>query len=360
MSGLTRVLITSDAAAAAWPYSLELARGLGGAGVAPVLAVLGPAPAPAQIAEANAVPGLQVIATGLESEHATGDPGALRDIGAALAGLARRVRADTVHLHTPALAAEVAWPVPVVVMVHGDIGTWWQATHGGTLPQALAWRAEAVARGLAEADAVAAPSRSYARALTRLYRPGRAIEVVPLGRSYLPPPPCPRRAAVLACGRLGDPGDNLTVLDRAATLLDVPVLMAGTRAGPDDAAASPASLTLLGQLDAPALALRMAEASVFAAPARYAPFGPAVLEAAQAGMALALADIPTFRELWDEAALYFHPDDAGALADVCRRLLARPQAAAARARQHAERYSAARMVAATLALHRPLAERRAA
>ena len=36
----------------------------------------------------------------------------------------------------------------------------------------------------------------------------------------------------------------------------------------------------------------------------YEPFGLAVLEAAQAGCALLLSDIPTFRELWDGAALF--------------------------------------------------------
>ena len=38
--------------------------------------------------------------------------------------------------------------------------------------------------------------------------------------------------------------------------------------------------------------------------ALYEPFGLAVLEAAQAGCALVLSDIPTFRELWDGAALF--------------------------------------------------------
>ena len=53
---------------------------------------------------------------------------------------------------------------------------------------------------------------------------------------------------------------------------------------------------------------------VFVSPALYEPFGLAVLEAAQAGCALVLADIPTFRELWDGAALFVPPSDDRAIA----------------------------------------------
>lgn len=351
---LTRVLMTGDAVGGVWRYSLELARGLSDAGIETVLAVLGPAPSPDQAAEAAGIAALHVVVTGWPLDWTAADEAELRETGAALAGMATRLRADTVHLHTPALAAEVAWPAPVVAVAHSDVGTWWRAVRGGPLPEDLAWRAAAVGRGLAEADVAVAPSRSFARALTWHYRPGRAIEVVPNGREHVPTPPCPRRRAVLACGRLWDEGKNFAILDRAAEHLDAPVLAAGATEGPNGAVAELARLSLLGRLDSGALALHMAAASVFAAPSRYEPFGLAVLEAAQSGMALALADIPTFRELWDGAALFFHPDDAGALAHVLRRLLARPEELAARARQHAARYAASRMVEATLALHRPL------
>ena len=51
----------------------------------------------------------------------------------------------------------------------------------------------------------------------------------------------------------------------------------------------------------------MARTAVFVSPALYEPFGLAVLEAAQAGCALVLSDIPTFRELWDGVALFVAP-----------------------------------------------------
>ncbi len=358
MRRLSRVLLTGDATGGIWRYSLELARGLAQAGVQPVLALLGPNPAPAQAAEAASVPGLWLVPTGLPSERTAPDEAALRSTGAALAGLAQRVRADTVHLHTPALAAEVAWGVSVVAVAHGDVGTWWEAVHPGEkLPDHLAWHAAAIGRGLAEADVAIAPSRSFARTLARRYRPGRDILVVRHGRT---PPPAAgavvRVPAVLAAGRNWDAGANMELLDQVAPALDVPVQVAGP-CYPAGAAGGGgfANLRPLGLLDATALAAHMAAATVFAAPARYAPFGLAVLEAAQAGMALALADIPAFRELWEGAALFFPPDDPARLADVLRRLLAAPAGHARRAAERAARYDAATMIAATLGQHRALA-----
>ncbi len=87
---------------------------------------------------------------------------------------------------------------------------------------------------------------------------------------------------------------------------------------------------------------------MFASPSRYEPFGLAVLEAAQAGQALVLADIPTFRELWDGAAL-FASDDGFAAA--LRRALDDPARLAAAARKRAGRYTAEVMAERTLALH---------
>jgi glycosyltransferase involved in cell wall biosynthesis len=165
---------------------------------------------------------------------------------------------------------------------------------------------------------------------------------------------------VLAAGRLWDEGKNIRLLDRVAARLDVPVLAAGPLTGPNGAAIELAHMHHLGTLGAAAIAAAMAGATVFASPARYEPFGLAVLEAAQAGMALALADIPTFRELWDGAALFFHPEDPGGLADALNRLLSRPEGAAARAMERAARYSTSAMIDATLAVHRPLASFRAA
>jgi glycosyltransferase involved in cell wall biosynthesis len=72
-----------------------------------------------------------------------------------------------------------------------------------------------------------------------------------------------------------------------------------------------------------------------------------VLEAAQAGCAIVLSDIPTFRELWDDAALFVDPQDEDGATDAFARLLAdqpeRDRLGRA-AQERAGRYTLARMV----------------
>ena len=50
------------------------------------------------------------------------------------------------------------------------------------------------------------------------------------------------------------------------------------------------------------------------------PFGLAALEAAQAGCALVLSDIATFRELWSDAATFVAAEDAAGFAAAVERL----------------------------------------
>src|SRR5699024_1540542 len=68
------------------------------------------------------------------------------------------------------------------------------------------------------------------------------------------------------------------------------------------------------------LAREYAAAAIFAAPAYYEPFGLSILEAAVAGCALVLGDIPSLREVWGDAACYVPPADDVALALALQRL----------------------------------------
>jgi glycosyltransferase involved in cell wall biosynthesis len=89
----------------------------------------------------------------------------------------------------------------------------------------------------------------------------------------------------------------------------------------------------------------------------YEPFGLAVLEAAQAGCALVLSDIPTFRELWDEAALFVPPSDARALGEALDTIIADPALRArlaAAATRRAARYTVDKSADALAALMRSL------
>jgi glycogen synthase len=72
------------------------------------------------------------------------------------------------------------------------------------------------------------------------------------------------------------------------------------------------------------MALWMGRASIYALPARYEPFGLTVLEAALAGCALVLGDIPFLRELWGECALFVSPDSSTELTEALSRFINDP------------------------------------
>lgn len=91
----------------------------------------------------------------------------------------------------------------------------------------------------------------------------------------------------------------------------------------------------------------MQRAAIFVAPAVYEPFGLTVLEAASAGCALVLADIPSFRELWQGAALFVPPNDRNALFDALQQMSRNEMARRTlqqRAVLRARRYGASDMV----------------
>ena len=349
------VLMTADAVGGIWTYALDLGSALARRGHRVTLAVLGPRPSDAQRAEA-AARHLAAVDLGHDPDWLAADAAAVRAGGAALAALARREGADLVHLNHPALAADTAFAEPVLAVCHSCVATWWDAVRGGALPEDLRWRAALHEAGVAAADAVAAPSASFAEATRRVYGFGTAPLVVPNGRDA--PDAAPDAAApapaVLTAGRLWDEAKNLAVLDRAAARLPVAVEAAGPLKGPDGAGAALHHVKPLGTLGAPALRAKLAERPIFTSAALYEPFGLAVLEAAQAGCALVLSDIPTFRELWDGAALFVPPHDDRALAGAVIALLGDRAYRAERAglsRARAARYTVDAMADATLKAH---------
>ena len=164
---------------------------------------------------------------------------------------------------------------------------------------------------------------------------------------------------VLTAGRLWDRGKNMRVLDDAAALMRTPIDAAGPCAGPDGSQFTATTLRCLGNLTPRDLHRRMAQAAIFAAPSLYEPFGLAVLEAAQTGAPLVLADIPTYRELWSEAAMFVSPADPQAWADALSRLMAdeaQRRVLGQAARRRAASYTLEAMLDQVLPLHARFAD----
>jgi glycosyltransferase involved in cell wall biosynthesis len=303
-----RVLMTVDAVGGVWRYAVGLGAALREAGVETVFAGLGPAPSARQQAEAEAIG--RLLWFDLPLDWIVEEEGALNAIPTAIAGLVKAHEIDLVHLNLPSQAAGLDLPLPVIVVSHSCVPSWFRAVRGSDVPPGWAWQKRRNAAGLANADLVLVPTRSHGAALEACYGPLGHLRVV--GNATTMPDPVAKAEIILAAGRWWDEGKNGAVLDAAAGELDWPVLMAGATDGPNGQRFAIRKAQALGPLPGSQMAQLTAEAAIVVSPSIYEPFGLVALEGAAAGAALVLADIPTYRELWDGAAVFVSPHDPAA------------------------------------------------
>jgi glycosyltransferase involved in cell wall biosynthesis len=117
-----------------------------------------------------------------------------------------------------------------------------------------------------------------------------------------------------------------------------------------------------GQLSEGEIREILSRAAIYIATSRYEPFGLAPLEAALSRCAILANDIPSFREIWGDAAMYFRSNDAQSLQEALALLHSDRQLRltyANLAYEHARQwYPADRMVEQYLELYAALLERR--
>jgi glycosyltransferase involved in cell wall biosynthesis len=338
-----RLLLITDAVGGVWTYSLELARALDEHDVEVVLAIVGPSPSQAQREQ---VRDLRMIDTGLPLEWMPTTPAEIRRAAQALADLSAREGVGLIQTCSAPLLAGVDFPVPTVAVQHSCVASWWSAVRGMALPAEFAWRRDLIETGLNNADLIVAPSAAFAAETDRIYDIARPVLAVHNGRRSRPVRNLPRSDFIFTASRLWDDGKNVAVLDAAAAQLDVPFEAAGQVQGPNGAYRPFHHLSLMGEIGSESLADVLTARPIYASAAVYEPFGLSVLEAANAGCALVLSDIATFRELWGEAAIFVPPDDASGFAGACRRLLGDPTARARlgdAARRRSQHFTPARM-----------------
>jgi glycosyltransferase involved in cell wall biosynthesis len=315
--------MTTDAVGGVWRYAVDMSAELGCRGWSVSLGVIGPAPSRAQELEASATPGVDVRLVDAPLDWLAGSEDALDAGRAAIAAAAAEARADIIQLNQPAYWSPYH-PAPCVAVAHSCLETWTRVVRGASAPEDWIWHGQAVRSGLDGAAAAIAPSASFAQLLADAY----GLGVRPLAVHNGAPPHFyfPRKDEyVLAAGRAWDEAKNFAVLDAAAPSIGWQVRLAGETRSPDNChRAQFENLICLGKVDGVTMATELACASIFVSPSLYEPFGLAVLEAAQAGAALALADIPTFRELWAGAAEFFDPRDPRDLARAVNLLAASP------------------------------------
>ncbi len=362
------VLVTTDSLPGAWSYTRELVTGLVTRGVRVTLVSFGEIPLPDQTSWMDHLHGLDFRPTAFHLEWMQEAEQDLHESSAFLAALVRELRPDILHLNQFCYG-NLPVDVPRVVMAHGDLITRTHAVHNrAPRPEgSLNWYRNTVLDGLAGADAVVAPSAWMLGRISACYQRPRRAEVIYPGRNpiffnpYVSKDDC-----VLAVGRLVDVSKQVFLLTQHP--YSVPVCIVGAEhtvpipripiRADVKVDTDQTTVAIRGPQTEAQLRALYSRASIYAATARYEPLGITALEAAFSRCAIVANDIPSFREIWGDAALYFRTNDSASLAENIRMLNAdRPmrrayaELAYTRAR---ERFTTKRMIDECLQLYRSL------
>ena len=362
------VLVTGDTLSGSWTYTRELVTGLVTRGVRVTLVSFGEIPLPEQTAWMDHLHGLDYRPTAFRLEWMQEAEEDLPDSSEFLATLVRELRPDVLHLNQFCYG-DLQVNVPRVIMAHGDLITWADAVRdrGQGHSRGIAWYRDTVLRGIACADAVVAPSKWMLDRIGSCYgRPHRGEVIYPGRNPIFFNPYVSKDECVLAVGRMVDVGKQVFLLTQQPQ--PVPVCIVGAEQtvpmpripirADVKLATDESSVAIRGPQTEAQLRALYSRAAIYAATARYEPLSMPALEAAFSRCAIVANDIPSFREIWGDTALYFRTNDAVSLAENIRQLsedrsLRRAYAEMAYTRAR-ERFTTKRMIEDYLQLYRGL------
>jgi glycogen synthase len=364
------ILVTADTIGGVWTYTREVVTGLIRRGVRVTLVSFGEIPAAAHVQWTEQMPGLEYHPTAFRLEWMQDSRADLEGSADYLANLILETRPDVIHL-SQFYYGVLACDVPKVVVAHSDVVSWWLAVHGKEPPPSpwLNWYRHSVSKGLEGAAIVIAPSRWMLDQIESLYLKPSRSRVIYNGRTpALFSPHVTKEDRIVTVGRLWDDGKNARLLLKAD--MPAPVCILGTEKHPEVGRdgfvvgdESP-NVQLQTRQDEGQLAQTLARASIYAATSQYEPFGLAPVEAALSRCAIVASDIPSFREIWQDTAVYFSNNDAASLRDSVELLVRDPalrRKCANLAYTHArQKFTAERMVDEYMELYQALAPAAAA
>jgi glycosyltransferase involved in cell wall biosynthesis len=359
------VLLTADTLGGVWTYTRELVTGLVNRGVKVTLVSFGGMPSTGQTLWMEQLPAVAYHPTAFKLEWMQDSHADLDASSAYLQAIIHQTKPEVLHF-SQFYYGGIDCDVPRIVVAHSDVVSWWVAVHGQEPPQTswMTWYRNMVARGLAGATAVIAPSQWMLDQVQRYYpRPARAL-VIHNGRTpQLFNPDGRKELKILTAGRLWDQGKNAGLMLAAEMPARVQIAGVGRDPGtPADGfvtAKAGANVDLLGPQDEDEMVRILSSAAIYVAPSRYEPFGLTPVEAALSRCALVLSDIPSLRELWEGAAVFFRNNDAHDLKQALDRLICEPhlrEEYGDLGRNHALlRFQAARMIDGYLEIYKTLA-----
>jgi glycogen synthase len=348
-----KILMTVDPIGGVWTYAVELARALEVYGIEITLASMGGRLTPDQHRQVVARKNIRLFETTYRLEWMD-DP--WKDVDCAgdwLQEIAAHVCPDVIHFNGYSHAA-LRWDVPVLVVAHSCVLSWWRAVKNNDAPARYDQYRARVAAGLAAANLIVAPSAAMRDALAIHYGTRLNCIVIRNGRDSRLFHCGHKTDLIFSCGRIWDAAKNLALLDRVASRIPWTVAVAGDCRHPGGSTAALHNVRCLGKITPLEMTQQLSGAAIFVLPAVYEPFGLSVLEAALSGCALVLADIPSLRETWHGSAIFVAPSDESGFANALNSLIEnarRRQEYGRRARVRALEFSPHRMAIEYLAAY---------
>jgi len=337
-----RILMTIDPLGGVWTYCMELIRALKQLETEFVLASMGGPVSTAQRLEVETLGNAVLHEKPYQLEWMDDPWKEVDEAGDWLLDLAKHTQPDYIHLNGYSHAA-LPWQAPVLIVAHSCVCSWWKAVHGEKAPRRYDTYRQRVQAGLSDADLVVAPTTAMLKALREVWDVDvDKTCVIENGRNPDRFKPQEKNVSIFSAGRIWDPAKNIEMLDGLAPALDAEIIVAGDSRIPSGGTRRLSNVRTLGCISGQEMSDYLARASLYVSPARYEPFGLSVLEAALSGCALVLSDLPSFRELWGDAAFYVPNDRAEEWKEALNALIAdrpRCEKMGTRARNRGLRYT---------------------
>ncbi|MCC9135513.1 glycosyltransferase family 4 protein [Pontibacter silvestris] len=317
----SKILMTADTVGGVWTYTLELVRALEPFGTKVHLATMGAPLSESQWEQVEGISNLTIYESNYKLEWMENPWEDVEKAGQWLLQLKEEIQPELVHLNNMTHGS-LNWGVPVTVVVHSCVMSWWRAVKGEDAPKEWNKYQEMVKQGLQAADMVVAPTQAMMRQAEELYGPFKQSTVIYNGRGQYGFQFGKKEPFVFSMGRVWDEAKNISMLAHIASELPWPVYIAGDEVHPATGkAVELENVHFLGQLSEKEVSEWLSRASIYALPAKYEPFGLTILEAAMSGCALVVGNTESLTEVWGNAARYIAPGNADELRDTILRLI---------------------------------------
>ena len=304
-----KILMTTDTVGGVWVYSLELCKILQQHNVEVHMAALGAWPSESQQQQVAALKNVTLYKSDFKLEWME-DP--WEDVEKSrkwINSIYHTIYPDVVHLNNYAHVGE-DWTCPTLTVFHSCVQTWWQAVKGTSAPASWDRYNQILKESLDASDVVVSPTNAILQKAKETHAFSTDSRVIYNGKSSNSSEKKEKENFILCIGRIWDEAKNLKLLSHIAGNLPWPVYIAGDLRNPGSGEKSEfENVQFLGKLEPYEVQEWMQRASIFVSPTKYEPFGLAILEAAKSGCALILSELDTLKELWEDSAVFFDPEN---------------------------------------------------